>query len=77
MIEFSFFSLLTKYKENAGQHPDLYSSEAFSLGRVGGDIIEDVDEDKEQSDEERHPTRHNVRRDEERYPRHNHKQSRR
>ena len=46
----------TKNKENASQHPYLYSCEAFSLGRVGVDIVEDVDEDKEQGNKEGHST---------------------
>jgi hypothetical protein len=54
--------VLTKYEENASQHPDLYSSEPFSLGRVGGDIVEDVDQHQEESDEEGHApcTHHTV-----------------
>ena len=53
---------LTEDKENASQHPDLYSSESFSLGRVGGDIVEDVDQHQEEGDEEGHApcTHHTV-----------------
>ena len=52
----------TKHKENASQHPDLYSSESLSLGRVGGDIVEDVDQHQEEGDEEGHApcTHHTV-----------------
>ena len=32
----------------------------FSLGSVGGDVVEDVDENKEQGDEEGHTTRNNL-----------------
>ena len=46
--------VLTKDKENASQHPDLNSSESFSLWRVGGDIVEDVDQHQEEGDEEGH-----------------------
>ena len=46
---------LTKNKKYADQHPDLYCSQSFSLGRVGGDIVEDVDQHQEQGDQEGHP----------------------
>ena len=47
---------LTKDKENADQHPDLYSSQALSLGRVGGHVVEDIDQHQEQGDQEGHPS---------------------
>ena len=46
---------LTKNKKYADQHPDLYCSQSFSLGRVGGDVVEDVDQHQEQGDQEGHP----------------------
>ena len=49
-------ALLTKDKENASQHPDLYSSKSLGLGRVGGDVVEDVDQHQEEGDEESHAT---------------------
>ena len=52
-------------KENAGQHPNLDSSEALSLGGVSVDIVEDVDEDEEEGDEQRHAARDDVGWDEE------------
>ena len=39
------FYLLNKspeYKKDARQHPRLYGSQTFSLGGVGGDIVENV-----------------------------------
>ena len=40
------------------------------LGRISGDVVEDVDENEEEGDEERHPTGNDVWRDEEGNPRH-------
>ena len=54
-----------EYKENAGQHPNLDSSEALSLGGVSVDIVEDIDKDKEEGDEQRHAARDDVGWDEE------------
>ena len=34
----------------------------FSLGSVGGDVVEDVDQHQKQGDEESHPARYDVRR---------------
>ena len=50
------FSKSCKYKEDTGHHPGFYGSQSFSLGSVGGDIIEDVDKHKKESNEERHST---------------------
>ena len=47
----------------------------FSLGSVGGDVVEDVDQHQEQGDQERHPARDNVRRHHEADPGHHHEQS--
>ena len=46
---------LTKYEKYTGNDPGLECIETISLGRVGGDGIEDVDENKEKSNEESHP----------------------
>ena len=45
------------------------------LGGVGGDGVEDVDQDEEEGDQEGHPTGDHVHRDQERDPRHDHKQA--
>ena len=46
--------LITKNEEDAGQHPDLDGRQTLGLGRVGRDVVEDVDEDEEEGDQERH-----------------------
>ena len=50
------FGILTEYKEDACEHPDLDGGESLGLGRVGRDVVEDVDQHEEQCDEQRHPT---------------------
>ena len=81
---------LTKDKQNASQHPNLYSSETFSLGRVSGDIVEDVDQHQEEGHQESHapyyllccfyiqkcPTWYNVRGNKKGNPAHGDKQTR-
>ena len=65
----------TEHKEDACQHPGLYSGESLRLGSVGGDGVEDVDQHQEQSDEQCHPPRDHIHRDQERDPRHDHEKS--
>ena len=38
-------------------------SQALHVGRVWGDIVENIDQDEEDGDEERHPARHDLGRD--------------
>ena len=45
------------------------------FGRVGGDVIENVDEDKEEGDEEGHPAGDNLRRNKEGDPGHHDKEA--
>ena len=47
----------------------------FSLGGVGGDVVEDVDQHQEQGDQEGHPARDYVRGNHEADPGHHHEQS--
>ena len=47
-------TLLTKDKQDAGQHPNFDCRQTLSLGRVGRNVVKDVDEDKEQCDEQSH-----------------------
>ena len=56
MININVQYNLTKDKENACQHPYLNSSEGLRLGRVGGDVVEDVDQHQEQRYQQRHAT---------------------
>ena len=44
----------TKYKQDAGQHPNLDGGQPFSFGRVGCDVVENVDQDQEERDEQGH-----------------------
>ena len=55
-------------KENADHNPGLYRCEAFRLGNIGSDGVENVHQNKEHSDQERHPPRHYVGGDEEADP---------
>ena len=51
--------------------------EAFNIGRIRGDIVENIDQDKEDGDKESHATRDDLWRDEEANPGYNHEESRR
>ena len=44
-------SNLTENEKDASEHPYLDGREALGLGRVGRDVVEDVDEHEEQRDE--------------------------
>ena len=46
--------LYTKHEENACEHPDFYGRQALGLGRVGGDVVENVDQDQEQRNQQSH-----------------------
>ena len=48
--------ILTEDEEDACEHPDLDGGESLGLGRVGRDVVEDVDQHEEQRDQQRHPT---------------------
>ena len=50
------FSQSSKNEENTRQHPGLNCGQAFRLGCVGGDVVEDVDQHQEESHEQGHPT---------------------
>ena len=58
----------SEHEEDASQHPDLDGGETLGLGRVGVDVVEDVDENEEEGDEESHAARYDVRRNQEGYP---------
>ena len=49
-------AIFTEHKQDAGQHPYFNGGESLSFGRVGGDIVEDVDQHQEQCYQQRHAT---------------------